>query len=141
LHMLTMNRHPRCRPGLAATVIALAGLPVEERKNWLAIKTSKRSHGTWEKRPVPAECKAYALGDVKMLRAIYDGAESMLEEEAIELATHWSAFEVARTWCNAKDYITIEHLTYEEFRICRTSKLLKDGIEPNPAPTLQVAPY
>ncbi|KAK5942563.1 hypothetical protein PMZ80_005128 [Knufia obscura] len=134
LHMLTMDRFPKSRLSLAAAVHELAGLNKEEWMDWITIKRSQREHGVWEKRPIPAECKAYAVGDVEILQNIYNGAEEMLEPEAIDLAAQWTAFEVQRTWCKAKEYTTIRHETWPRFALCWTCKLLKDGVEPNSAP-------
>jgi len=141
LHMLTMDRYPTFRLGLAAAVQQMAGLSEQEWAAWKATKTSQRSHGIWEQRPVPAECKAYAVGDVEVLRAMYDTAEAMLEPYALDLGAQWSAFEVGRTWCSARNYTTIAGRTWEGFAQCWACKLLKDGIVPHAAPTERVDAY
>ncbi|KAK5329023.1 hypothetical protein LTR70_000859 [Exophiala xenobiotica] len=141
LHMLTMDRYPTFRLGLAAAVRQMAGLSNKEWAEWSATKKSQRSHGIWEKRPVPAECKAYAVGDVEILRAMYDTAEAMLEPYAIELGAQWSAFEVGRTWCGAEKYTTIAGKTWERFALCWSCELLKEGVIPNPAPVERADAY
>lgn len=141
LHMLTMDRHPKFRLGLVAAVKQMASLSEQELAEWIRTKTGQRPRGVWEKRPVPPECKAYAVGDVEILRAIYDTAETMLTEEALRVAGQWSAFEVGRTWCRAKDYTTKAGETWEDFESCWSRQLLKEGVEPNPAPRMMPDPY
>lgn len=127
LHMLTTDRFPKFRLGLAAAVKQMAGLSLGEWGDWVTTKRSQRSHGVWGTRPVPRECKAYAVGDVEILRAMYDTAESMLTKEAIGLAAYRTVFEIGRTWCKAKGYATKTGQTWEGFETCWSHQLLKGG--------------
>jgi len=143
LYMLTMNRCPFSRPGLAQTVQVMAGLSSAEFAAWNDTKKGPRSHGVWEIRPVPMQAKAYAVGDVALLRAIYDKAEAMLSTSAMVPAVEWSNEEVRRTWCAASRYTTTGRELTSGFTKCWDGELLKAGIEPNwaPRPGVSYVPY
>jgi len=143
LYMLTMDRCPFSRPGLAQTVQAMAGLSPAEFAAWNDTKKGPRSHGVWEKRPVPMQAKAYAVGDVALLRAIYDTAEVMLCTGALALAAEWSDKEVQRTWCTASRYTSTGRELTSGFEKCWNGELLKAGVKSNwaPRPGTFQAPY
>ncbi|KAJ9658160.1 hypothetical protein H2198_003865 [Neophaeococcomyces mojaviensis] len=134
LHMLTMDRCPPSRPGLVQTVRAMAGLSQADLKIWNDPKKGPRLHGVWEKRPVPRRAKAYAIGDVALLRAIYDKAEAMLNTRGLMLATHWTDKEVHQTWCSAEKSVSTGRYMTPDFEKCWEHDLLKPGFEPYSAP-------
>ena len=148
LHMLTYNECPQSRPGLTQSIELLAKLSPAALQTWKGTKTCHRDHGTWERRPVPAQARAYALGDVELLRAVHDTAECMLNDRGMALARHWSATEVWRTWRPAWAYTTSKSATHMKFAkvkfsACWDGPLLKPGVSPNlvPIPRTQADPY
>ncbi|KAK5951116.1 hypothetical protein OHC33_007869 [Knufia fluminis] len=104
MYMLTSDFCPQYRTGLAKVVKLTCQLNEDAKAKWDANKANTPGElKIWENRPLEAKYRAYALGDVELLGTMYEKISARLTREGMEESARWSAIEVERTWCKAKD--------------------------------------
>lgn len=125
LQIMYMLQHftetPRFRKGLEKVIRAELKdiMTPEETTNWSNNKNIKiTDYNVWQKRPIGLELMAYAAGDVLLLKKLYKKFWQNLDDEGKMWALDWSAVEVERTWCKAKDWVSTCGRTTPGFEKC-----------------------
>jgi len=119
MYMLTSDHCPPKRTGLKNVVELTCELSPVELSRWNPNKAdSPGQQKIWENRPLAAEHRAYALGDVELLGHMYKNISARLNDKGIQWAQDWSAIEVQRIWCKAEHWKSLGGCTSAGFDIC-----------------------
>ena len=119
MYLLTYDWPPTYRSGMAGVAELVCDLPADAMAKWQANKSFRpSSHKMWEQRPLSAQAKAYAIGDVEVLYHMHERIHERLNETGRKWALDWTAVEVEKIWCKAEEWKSSRQYTTYGFRDC-----------------------